>query len=252
MRVVAVAKGVRITSRKARVVADSVVGLPVAEALVLLNFTPRHAAREVAKVIKSAAANAENNYNLEGSSLRVERIEVEQAGIIKRYIAKPRGMAGSVFKRMSHLRCYVTDEEAPEGRGRRSLVAMPGRSVRTSTRPAATRRRRPAQVQRAQEAAAAAAEAAIAEAQGVAETEGETETGAEEMEAPAEAERTQVEAEVATGPESEETAAAVAEAPEVTAPSSQTDETEKSAAEPRKEDDASRAEDDDEEEPENI
>jgi large subunit ribosomal protein L22 len=200
VRVVALAKDVRITSRKARVVAESVAGLPVAEALVLLNFTPRHAAREIAKVIKSAAANAEHNYNLETSALRVERIEVEQAGIIKRYIAKPRGMAGSVFKRMSHLRCYVTDDEPEEGRRRRSLVAMPGRAARPSTRPAATRRRRPAQVQRAQEAAAsaeAAENAALAEAEGVG-TEPMAEAGAEAEGGEAE---TAMEAAAEAGPE---------------------------------------------------
>ena len=164
MKVVATAKDVRITSRKARVVADSVVGLPVAEALALLSFTPRHAAREVAKVIKSAAANAEHNYNLETSSLRVDRIDADRAGIMKRYIAKPRGMAGSLFKRMSHLRCYVTDEE-PEHR-RRSVVAMTNRPGRGSTKPAATRRRRPAQIRRAQEAAAAQAEVATGAPEG--------------------------------------------------------------------------------------
>jgi large subunit ribosomal protein L22 len=154
MRVVATAKDVRITSRKARVVANSVIGLPVAEALVLLSFTPRHAARELAKVIRSAAANAENNYNLNANSLRVAHIEIEQAGIMKRYIPKPRGMAGSLFKRSSHLRCYVTDEE-PE-KPRRSLVAMPGRPAASPTRSASTRRRRPAQLRRAAEAARAA------------------------------------------------------------------------------------------------
>ena len=160
MKVIATAKDVRITSRKARLVADSVIGLPVAEALAVLSFTPRHAAKEVAKVIKSAAANAEHNYNLEASSLRVERIDVDQAGIMKRFIPKPRGMAGSLFKRMSHLRCYVTDEEPAPDRRRRSVVAMPGRSGgQGSTRPAATRRRRPAQLRRAQEAATAAAAA---------------------------------------------------------------------------------------------
>ena len=166
MKVVATAKDVRITSRKARVVADSVVGLPVAEALALLSFTPRHAAREVAKVIKSAAANAEHNYNLETSSLRVDRIDVDQAGIMKRYIAKPRGMAGSLFKRMSHLRCYVTDEEPEPEHRRRSLVAMINRPGRASTKPAATRRRRPAQIRRAQEAAAAQAEVATGAPEG--------------------------------------------------------------------------------------
>ena len=160
MKVIATAKGVRITSRKARLVADSVIGLPVAEALALLSFTPRHAAKEVAKVIKSAAANAEHNFNLEASSLRVDRIDVDQAGIMKRFIPKPRGMAGSLFKRMSHLRCYVTDEEPEPDRRRRSVVAMPGRSGgQGSTRPAATRRRRPAQIRRAHEAATAAAAA---------------------------------------------------------------------------------------------
>ena len=160
MKVIATAKSVRITSRKARLVADSVIGLPVAEALALLSFTPRHAAKEVAKVIKSAAANAEHNFNLEASSLRVDRIDVDQAGIMKRFIPKPRGMAGSLFKRMSHLRCYVTDEEPEPDRRRRSVVAMPGRSGgQGSTRPAATRRRRPAQIRRAHEAATAAAAA---------------------------------------------------------------------------------------------
>jgi large subunit ribosomal protein L22 len=160
VKVIATAKSVRITSRKARLVADSVIGLPVAEALAVLSFTPRHAAKEVAKVIKSAAANAEHNYNLETSSLRVERIDVDQAGMMKRFIPKPRGMAGSLFKRMSHLRCYVTDEEPEPDRRRRSVVAMPGRSGgQGSTRPAATRRRRPAQLRRAQEAATAAAAA---------------------------------------------------------------------------------------------
>jgi large subunit ribosomal protein L22 len=164
VKVIATAKDVRITSRKARLVADSVIGLPVAEALAVLSFTPRHAAKEVAKVIKSAAANAEHNYNLEASSLRVDRIDVDQAGIMKRFIPKPRGMAGSLFKRMSHLRCYVTDEEPAPDRRRRSVVAMPGRSGgQGSTRPAATRRRRPAQLRRAQEAATAAAATATEE-----------------------------------------------------------------------------------------
>ncbi|MGD0371307.1 MAG: 50S ribosomal protein L22 [Candidatus Dormibacteria bacterium] len=171
MKVVATAKDVRITSRKARVVADSVVGLPVAEALALLSFTPRHAAKEVAKVIKSAAANAEHNFNLEQSSLRVDRIDVDQAGMMKRYIAKPRGMAGSIFKRMSHLRCYVTDEEPEPERRRRSVVAMAGRAVHPSTKPASARRRRPAQIRRAQEAALAEAEAATTAVEGAAEGE---------------------------------------------------------------------------------
>lgn len=100
-------------------------GLPVAEALVLLRYSPRSAARDVAKVIKSAAANAEHNYNLDSSTLRVVRVEVDGAAIIKRWRAKPRGMVGSIFKRTSHLRAYVSDEEPGENVRRRSAVRMP-------------------------------------------------------------------------------------------------------------------------------
>ncbi len=125
MEVVATAKWVRTTARKARLVSAMVQGLPVAEALVVLRYSPRSAANDIAKVIKSAAANAEHNYNLDASSLRVSRVEVDGAMIIKRWRAKPRGMAGSIFKRTSHLRAFVTDDEMPEHVRRRSAVKLP-------------------------------------------------------------------------------------------------------------------------------
>jgi large subunit ribosomal protein L22 len=148
MEVVATAKWVRTTARKARLVTASVEGLSVAEALVILKFMPRAAARDVANVIKSAAANAEHNYNLDAGSLRVARVEVEAAAIMKRFRPKPRGMAGSIFKRTAHLRAFVTDDEAAPDKRRRSVIRMP-RTVVTapSAGPAretsaATRRRR--------------------------------------------------------------------------------------------------------------
>lgn len=147
MEVVATAKWVRITARKARLVTATVEGLPVAEALVILKFTPRGAARDVANVIKSAAANAEHNYNLDASTLRVARVEVEAAAIIKRFRPKPRGMSGSIFKRTAHLRAFVTDDEPTPEKRRRSAIRMP-RTVMTapsagpSRETPATRRRR--------------------------------------------------------------------------------------------------------------
>jgi large subunit ribosomal protein L22 len=131
MEVVATAKWVRTTARKARLVSAMVTGLPVAEALVVLNFSPRSAAVDIAKVIKSAAANAEHNYNLDASTLRVARVEVDGAMIIKRWRAKPRGMAGSIFKRTSHLRAFVTDDEEPANVRRRRAVKMPRTVVPT-------------------------------------------------------------------------------------------------------------------------
>src|ERR1700724_3753203 len=130
MEVVATAKWVRTTARKARLVSAMVTGLPVAEALVVLKFSPRSAAVDIAKVIKSAAAHAEHNYNLDASSLRVARVEVDGAMIIKRWRAKPRGMAGSIFKRTSHLRAFVTDDEMPDNVRRRSAVKLPPPVVR--------------------------------------------------------------------------------------------------------------------------
>src|SRR6202051_1289933 len=124
MEVVATAKWVRTTARKARLVSAMVTGLPVAEALGVLRFSPRAAAVDIAKVIKSAAANAEHNYNLDASSLRVARVEVDGAMIIKRWSAQPRGMAGGIFKRTSHLSAFVTDDEEPANVRRRRAVKM--------------------------------------------------------------------------------------------------------------------------------
>ena len=155
MEVVATAKWVRTTARKARLVTESVEGLPVAEALVILQFMPRAAARDVAAVIKSAAANAEHNYNLDTSSLRVARVEVEAAAIIKRYRPKPRGMSGSIFKRTAHLRAFVTDDVPSDDKRRRSEIRMPRAIVTAASAgpsretPAARRRRAAAAEQRA-------------------------------------------------------------------------------------------------------
>jgi large subunit ribosomal protein L22 len=160
MEVVATAKWIRTTARKARLVTATVEGLPVAEALVILRFTPRAAAHDVANVIKSAAANAEHNYNLDVSTLRVARVEVEAAAIIKRFRPKPRGMAGSIFKRTAHLRAFVTDDVPTPQKRVRSKIRMP-RTVVTApsagpSREAPASRRRRGGAARPAPAAAAA------------------------------------------------------------------------------------------------
>ncbi|MFN2581285.1 MAG: 50S ribosomal protein L22 [Candidatus Dormibacteria bacterium] len=158
MEVIATAKWVRTTARKARLVTHMVEGLPVAEALVVLRYSPRSAARDVAKVIKSAAANAEHNYNLDASTLRVSRVEVDGATVIKRWRAKPRGMVGSVFKRTSHLRAFVTDDELPDNVRRRRAVRVPTAVIPTplaspTTAAGATSLRRGRHVHAAEEGA---------------------------------------------------------------------------------------------------
>jgi large subunit ribosomal protein L22 len=131
MEVVATAKWVRTTARKARLVAALVEGLPVDEAITILSFTPRAAATDVSKVIKSAAANAEHNYNLDRSTLRVKRIEIESARIIKSFRPRAQGRAFSIFKRTSHLRAFVADDLQPR------LRRTPARPTR-ARKPAAT------------------------------------------------------------------------------------------------------------------
>jgi large subunit ribosomal protein L22 len=153
MEVVATAKWVRTTARKARLVAALVEGLPVDEAITVLSFTPRAAATDVGKVIKSAAANAEHNYNLDRSTLRVKRIEIESASIIKRFRPRAQGRAFSIFKRTAHLRCFVADDLQPRLRRRRPVSEAPAAAPTTeaparkktpaSPKSAATTTRRP-------------------------------------------------------------------------------------------------------------
>ncbi len=139
MEVVATAKWVRTTARKARLVAATVEGLSVADALTILAFTPRFAAIEVAKVIKSAAANAEHNYNLDVSTLRVARIEIDGATVIKRFQPRAQGRAFSILKRTSHLRAVVSDDAVRERqRKRRSPAAVAAPTP--AAEPAAKRR----------------------------------------------------------------------------------------------------------------
>ncbi len=144
MEVVATAKWVRTTARKARLVAALVVGLPVDEAITVLSFTPRAAATDVSKVIKSAAANAEHNYNLDRSTLRVKRIEIESASTIKRFRPRAQGRAFSIFKRTSHLRAFVADDLQPRVARRRPVAEAPAAAPSDDTATETTPRRKKA------------------------------------------------------------------------------------------------------------
>ncbi|MBM3166005.1 MAG: 50S ribosomal protein L22 [Chloroflexi bacterium] len=112
MKVKAIAKDVRISPRKVKLVADTVRGKRVEEALQLLKFTPTPAAQAVAKVIKSAAANAENNYHLEPSELRVTEIMANEGHVFKRFRPQARGRINPILKRTTHIRVSVSEEEA--------------------------------------------------------------------------------------------------------------------------------------------
>jgi len=110
MRVKAVAKDVGISPRKARLVVDMVRGKKVDEALTILNFLPTPSAKTVAKVIKSAVANAENNLQMAPADLRVAVIFVDEARTLKRFRPKSRGRVSPILKRSSHITVLVEEE----------------------------------------------------------------------------------------------------------------------------------------------
>jgi large subunit ribosomal protein L22 len=99
----AVAKYVRIAPRKARLVADEVRGKSYPEAVSILRFTNKKAAKMVGDVIDSAAANAENNHDADPDELFVREIRVDDGPTIKRYRARAMGRATMIRKRTSHI-----------------------------------------------------------------------------------------------------------------------------------------------------
>lgn len=109
MQVRAVAKNVHISPRKVRLLLAHLPGKGVDEALALLRYTPRPSARTVAKVVHSAAANAENDYALDRRRLRIAAAYADPATTLKRYRARARGRASIIRKRYSHITIVVED-----------------------------------------------------------------------------------------------------------------------------------------------
>lgn len=109
MEVWAKAKFLHIAPRKARLVGDAIKGKELEVAFATLAFLPNRGARMVAKVLKSAAANAENNYGIDPGSLFVARVEVDDGPRLKRIRAKARGRAGKFVRRLSHVTVFVDE-----------------------------------------------------------------------------------------------------------------------------------------------
>jgi len=98
-----VAKWVRMSPRKARLVTEHIRGRSVPEARTVLAFTPRAAAREIEKVLRSAVANAEANHNLRGDELVVAAAFVDEGPVIKRFRARARGRGVRIHKPTCHI-----------------------------------------------------------------------------------------------------------------------------------------------------
>ena len=111
MRVSATARYIRISPRKVRLVTELITGKPVEEAIAILRFLPNAAARDVAKVLKSVTANAENTYNLSADELRVVSAQANDGPTLKRSRPRAQGRTFAILKRTSHITIAVADRE---------------------------------------------------------------------------------------------------------------------------------------------
>jgi large subunit ribosomal protein L22 len=112
VRVSATAKYLRGSTRKARLVTTAIKGKRVEDAAALLRFMPQHAARDVALVLRSATANAENNHNLSAEDLVIVDAHADEGPTIKRYRPRAQGRAFPIHKPMTHITIVVEDREA--------------------------------------------------------------------------------------------------------------------------------------------
>lgn len=111
MAVTAVAKGVRISPRKVAVVASLVRGRSVEDALTILEHTPRRSAIAVAKVVKSAKANADHNHHYKPATLQITTISVTPGPRLKRYRPASHGRALPFERKTTHIRVVVDGEK---------------------------------------------------------------------------------------------------------------------------------------------
>ena len=111
MEVRAVVKYTGIPVKKVRPLVNMVRGKKVDEALTLLRFTPTPKAKVVAKLVKSAAANAENNFQMDPADLRIVSIFADDAPGMRRFRSRSRGRVSPVQKRSSHITVIVAEQE---------------------------------------------------------------------------------------------------------------------------------------------
>ena len=105
------AKMVRISSRKVKLVIDLIRGKDVGEAFAILRLTPKAASPIVEKILKSAVANAEHNYNMDIEKLYVKEVFVGEGPTLKRFRPRAQGRATQILKRTSHTTVVVAEKE---------------------------------------------------------------------------------------------------------------------------------------------
>jgi large subunit ribosomal protein L22 len=108
----AIERHIRMSPQKVRLVLDVVRGKPATEALAILKFLPHRAARPVAAAVRSAMANAENNFNMDPDDLVITRCAADEGRTLKRWRPRARGRVNQILKRSSHITVVVTEKGA--------------------------------------------------------------------------------------------------------------------------------------------
>ncbi|GMB10006.1 large subunit ribosomal protein L22 [Thermolongibacillus altinsuensis] len=111
MQAKAVARTVRIAPRKARLVIDLIRGKQVSEAVAILRHTPKAASPIIEKVLKSAVANAEHNYDMDVNKLVITEAYVDEGPTLKRFRPRAMGRASAINKRTSHITIVVSEKK---------------------------------------------------------------------------------------------------------------------------------------------
>ncbi|WP_059174130.1 50S ribosomal protein L22 [Bacillus sp. FJAT-27445] len=111
MQAKAVARTVRIAPRKARLVVDLIRGKQVGEAVAILTLTPKAASPVIEKVLKSAMANAEHNYEMDVNNLVIEQAFVDEGPTLKRFRPRAQGRASAINKRTSHITIVLSEKK---------------------------------------------------------------------------------------------------------------------------------------------
>jgi large subunit ribosomal protein L22 len=141
-RVRAQAKWVRTSARKARIVLDHIRGRSVPEARTILAFTPRAAATDIEKVLRSAVANAEANMGLDGDELLVEAAYADEGPTLKRWKPRARGRVNRIRKRTCHVTLVLVEQPEERAPRRRRTQAQTAEQETPTTTTKPTRRRR--------------------------------------------------------------------------------------------------------------
>ena len=111
MEAKAVARTVRIAPRKARLVIDLIRGKEVGEAFAILRHTPKAASPIIEKVLKSAVANAEHNYDMDVNNLVITKAYVDEGPTLKRFRPRAMGRASAINERTSHITIVVSEKK---------------------------------------------------------------------------------------------------------------------------------------------